>query len=73
MRSQNQPEDVMTEVFRAMKALNFVRGAACACAADARQQWKIITPYHCRAQCVNQISGNLVAPHAIHSSPFHGD
>jgi len=46
MRSQNQPEHVMAEVYRAMHALNF--------------QWKVITPYHVRCRCWNQVSGTMM-------------
>ena len=41
MRSQNEPHEVMVEVYRAMLALNF--------------QWKVITPYHARCRCWNQV------------------
>lgn len=46
MRSQNRPEEVMAEVFRAMQTLNF--------------QWKVITPYHARCRCWNQVSGTMM-------------
>lgn len=39
IRSQSKPNDIMNEVFRAMKALNF--------------EWKIINPYHIRAKRIN--------------------
>lgn len=46
MRSKNRPEDVMAEVYRAMQALNF--------------QWKVITPFHARCRCWNQVSGTTM-------------
>eukprot|EP00039_Didymoeca_costata_P032933 m.39939 g.39939 ORF g.39939 m.39939 type:complete len:510 (-) comp9611_c0_seq1:1400-2929(-) len=46
MRSQNSPEKVMAEVYRAMQELNF--------------QWKVITPYHARCRCWNQVSGAMM-------------
>jgi len=46
MRSQNSPQEVMQEVYRAMQSLNF--------------QWKVVTPFHARCRCWNQVSGSLV-------------
>ena len=46
MRSQNPPDKVMTEVYRAMRSLNF--------------QWKVVTPYHARCRCWNQVSGTMM-------------
>lgn len=46
MRSQNSPQDVMQEVYRAMQSLNF--------------QWKVVTPFHARCRCWNQVSGTMV-------------
>eukprot|EP00043_Microstomoeca_roanoka_P005124 m.53730 g.53730 ORF g.53730 m.53730 type:complete len:497 (-) comp12819_c1_seq1:195-1685(-) len=46
MRSQNRPEDIMAEVYRTLRALNF--------------QWKVITPFHVRCRCWNQVSGTMV-------------
>mmetsp|Transcript_27383 Transcript_27383/g.71828 ORF Transcript_27383/g.71828 Transcript_27383/m.71828 type:complete len:507 (-) Transcript_27383:150-1670(-) len=46
MRSQNSPFEVMQEVYRAMASLNF--------------QWKVVTPFHARCRCWNQVSGSLV-------------
>eukprot|EP00038_Savillea_parva_P006615 m.164795 g.164795 ORF g.164795 m.164795 type:complete len:506 (+) comp12472_c0_seq1:307-1824(+) len=46
MRSQNSPCEVMQEVYRAMASLNF--------------QWKVVTPFHARCRCWNQVSGSLV-------------
>jgi 5'-AMP-activated protein kinase catalytic alpha subunit len=46
MRSHNSPFEVMQEVYRAMASLNF--------------QWKVVTPYHARCRCWNQVSGSLV-------------
>ena len=37
---------VMQEVYRAMASLNF--------------QWKVVTPFHARCRCWNQVSGSLV-------------
>lgn len=37
IRSTSQPQDVMLEVFRAMKSLNY--------------EWKILNPYHIRVRC----------------------
>eukprot|EP00041_Stephanoeca_diplocostata_P017943 m.371567 g.371567 ORF g.371567 m.371567 type:complete len:583 (+) comp20867_c0_seq8:275-2023(+) len=46
MRSQNSPCEVMQEVYRAMQSLNF--------------QWKVVTPFHARCRCWNQVSGTMV-------------
>lgn len=40
IRSQSKPNDIMLEVYRAMKALDY--------------EWKIINPYHVRVRRVNQ-------------------
>lgn len=37
IRSTSQPQDIMLEVFRAMKSLNY--------------EWKILNPYHVRVRC----------------------
>lgn len=42
IRSQSKPVDIMNEVFRAMKALNF--------------EWKVVNPYHIRVRRLNQIA-----------------
>lgn len=41
IRSQSKPNDIMLEVYRAMKALDY--------------EWKIINPYHVRVRRVNRI------------------
>ncbi|XP_058797179.1 5'-AMP-activated protein kinase catalytic subunit alpha-2 isoform X1 [Phymastichus coffea] len=41
IRSQSKPNDIMNEVYRAMKALNF--------------EWKIINPYSVRVRCKNKV------------------
>eukprot|EP00049_Salpingoeca_infusionum_P001128 m.45464 g.45464 ORF g.45464 m.45464 type:complete len:510 (-) comp10880_c1_seq3:465-1994(-) len=46
MRSQNSPDAVMGAVYKALKSLNF--------------QWKVITPYHVRCRCWNQVSGTMI-------------
>lgn len=46
MRSHNSPQDVMQEVYRAMRSLNL--------------QWKCVTPFHARCRCWNQVSGMMV-------------
>eukprot|EP00051_Salpingoeca_urceolata_P014588 m.186078 g.186078 ORF g.186078 m.186078 type:complete len:532 (-) comp18129_c0_seq2:131-1726(-) len=46
MRSGNNVEDIMAEVYRAMQALNF--------------QWKVVTPYHARCRTWNQVSGTMM-------------
>ncbi|KAE9530549.1 hypothetical protein AGLY_011011 [Aphis glycines] len=49
IRSQSRPTDIMNEVYRAMKALNF--------------QWKIINPYHVQSLTNDQLeNGNLPVP-----------
>nr|XP_039265292.1 5'-AMP-activated protein kinase catalytic subunit alpha-2-like [Styela clava] len=45
IRSQSKPRDIMYEVFRAMKRLQF--------------EWKIITPYHVRVRRMNPVSGHV--------------
>lgn len=42
IRSQSKPQDIMNEVFRAMKSLGF--------------EWKIVSPYHIRARKKNQVT-----------------
>lgn len=42
IRSQSQPNDIMNEVFQAMKALNF--------------EWKVVNKYHIRVRRMNTIS-----------------
>lgn len=42
IRSQSKPNDIMLEVYRAMKALDY--------------EWKIINPYHVRVRRVNRLS-----------------
>lgn len=42
IRSQSKPNDIMNEVYRAMKALNF--------------EWKIINPYSVRVRCKNKVT-----------------
>lgn len=41
IRSQSKPNDIMLEVYRAMKALDY--------------EWKIINPYHVRVRRVNRV------------------
>lgn len=43
IRSQSKPNDIMLEVYRAMKALDF--------------EWKIINPYHVRVRRLNKLTG----------------
>lgn len=43
IRSQSKPNDIMLEVYRAMKALDY--------------EWKIINPYHVRVRRLNLIEG----------------
>lgn len=43
IRSQSKPNDIMLEVYRAMKALDY--------------EWKIINPYHVRVRRVNKTVG----------------
>lgn len=43
IRSQSKPNDIMLEVYRAMKALDY--------------EWKIINPYHVRVRRVNNSPG----------------
>lgn len=44
IRSQSKPNDIMLEVYRAMKALDY--------------EWKIINPFHVRVRRLNEHSGN---------------
>ncbi|XP_071438984.1 5'-AMP-activated protein kinase catalytic subunit alpha-2 [Hetaerina americana] len=46
IRSQSKPHDIMNEVYRAMKALNF--------------EWKVINPYHVRVRHENPLTGKYV-------------
>eukprot|EP01135_Chromosphaera_perkinsii_P010461 Nk52_evm24s2133 gene=Nk52_evmTU24s2133 len=46
IRSRNEPYEVMTEVFKAMKNLGF--------------EWKVINPYHVRCRFINKINSNVV-------------
>lgn len=46
IRSQSKPNDIMMEVYRAMKALNF--------------EWKVINPYHVRVRHKNPLHGRYV-------------
>lgn len=46
IRSQSKPNDIMQEVYRAMKALDF--------------EWKIINPYHVRVRRLNKLTGKYV-------------
>jgi 5'-AMP-activated protein kinase catalytic alpha subunit len=43
IRSQSKPNDIMLEVYRAMKALDY--------------EWKVINPYHVRVRKINQDGG----------------
>lgn len=45
IRSQSRPNDIMLEVYRAMKALDY--------------EWKIINPYHVRVRRVNTLEGKF--------------
>ncbi|ESO92604.1 hypothetical protein LOTGIDRAFT_233053 [Lottia gigantea] len=45
IRSQSKPQDIMHEVYRAMKSLNF--------------EWKIINTYHVRARKLNEINNRF--------------
>uniref|UniRef100_K1Q1C5 non-specific serine/threonine protein kinase n=1 Tax=Magallana gigas TaxID=29159 RepID=K1Q1C5_MAGGI len=45
IRSQSKPLDIMHEVFRAMKTLDY--------------EWKIVTPYHVRVRRKNPVSGRF--------------
>lgn len=46
IRSQSKPNDIMLEVYRAMKALDF--------------EWKVLNPYHVRVRKENKASGRFV-------------
>lgn len=46
IRSQSKPNDIMNEVFRAMKALSF--------------EWKVVNPYHIRVRRLNQVTGKYM-------------
>ncbi|KDR21262.1 5'-AMP-activated protein kinase catalytic subunit alpha-2 [Zootermopsis nevadensis] len=46
IRSQSKPNDIMNEVYRAMKALDF--------------EWKVINPFHVRVRHKNALSGKYV-------------
>eukprot|EP00057_Strongylocentrotus_purpuratus_P035164 XP_797954.1 PREDICTED: 5'-AMP-activated protein kinase catalytic subunit alpha-2 [Strongylocentrotus purpuratus] len=43
IRSQSRPHDIMGEVFRAMKALNF--------------EWKVVNPFYVRVRRTNPLTG----------------
>lgn len=43
IRSQSKPNDIMMEVYRAMKHLDF--------------EWKVINPYHVRVRDKNKLHG----------------
>jgi len=46
IRSQSKPHDIMNEVYRAMKALDF--------------EWKIVNAFHVRTRRKNPITGKYV-------------
>ena len=46
IRSQSKPNDIMNEVYRAMKALDF--------------EWKIINPFHVRVRQRNSLNGKYI-------------
>ncbi|XP_073499803.1 5'-AMP-activated protein kinase catalytic subunit alpha-2 isoform X1 [Phyllobates terribilis] len=46
IRSQSKPHDIMAEVYRAMKQLDF--------------DWKVVNPYHLRVRRKNPVTGNYV-------------
>ncbi len=46
IRSQSKPNDIMLEVYRAMKALDF--------------EWKVLNPYHVRVRKENKANGRFV-------------
>ncbi|XP_056388950.1 5'-AMP-activated protein kinase catalytic subunit alpha-2 isoform X4 [Hyla sarda] len=46
IRSQSKPHDIMAEVYRAMKQLDF--------------EWKVVNPYHLRVRHKNPVTGNYV-------------
>ncbi|KAG9464099.1 hypothetical protein GDO78_020497 [Eleutherodactylus coqui] len=46
IRSQSKPHDIMAEVYRAMKQLDF--------------EWKVVNPYHLRVRRKNPVTGNYV-------------
>ncbi|CAF4884883.1 5'-AMP-activated protein kinase catalytic subunit alpha-2 [Pieris napi] len=46
IRSQSKPNDIMLEVFRAMKALDY--------------EWKVINPYHVRVRTLNKLTQTYV-------------
>lgn len=48
IRSQSKPNDIMLEVYRAMKALDY--------------EWKIINPYHVRVRRVNSSNDTALVP-----------
>uniref|UniRef100_A0A8C2CII8 Acetyl-CoA carboxylase kinase n=1 Tax=Cyprinus carpio TaxID=7962 RepID=A0A8C2CII8_CYPCA len=46
IRSQSKPYDIMAEVYRAMKQLEY--------------EWKVVNPYHLRVRQKNPVTGNFV-------------
>uniref|UniRef100_A0AAY4D4H7 5'-AMP-activated protein kinase catalytic subunit alpha-2 n=1 Tax=Denticeps clupeoides TaxID=299321 RepID=A0AAY4D4H7_9TELE len=46
IRSQSKPYDIMAEVYRAMKQLEY--------------DWKVVNPYHLRVRRKNPVTGNVV-------------
>merc|ERR1719190_223641 len=46
IRSQSKPQDIMNEVYRAMKTLNF--------------EWKVVNPYHVLVRRKNEVAKHYV-------------
>merc|ERR1739848_360561 len=46
IRSQSKPQDIMNEVYRAMKTLNF--------------EWKVVNPYHVLVRRKNEVAKHFV-------------
>lgn len=46
IRSQSKPNDIMMEVYRAMKALDY--------------EWKVINPYHVRVRHKNKLHDRFI-------------
>ena len=64
IRSQSPPQDIMAEIFRAMKALDFVRISQdlsdSLTALCVIKEWKIVSPYSLCCQQHNKVTGHYV-------------
>ena len=54
IRSQSRPQDIMAEIFRKLKTLDF--------------QWKLVTPYFIRCRCVKCVIFCVFGMHLVTSA-----